>query len=78
LEVLKGGSGEGGRRSVGRTELKTKQYYTLMEKGNIPYTIQRKEANWMGHIALELPSKTQYSRKDRRDGKRKEKNESSY
>jgi hypothetical protein len=73
LEVLKGGAGEGGRRSVGRNELKSKQYYTLMEKGNIPHTIQRKRANWMGHIALELPSKTRYTRKDRRDGKMRKK-----
>ena len=39
-----------------------------MEKGNIPHTIQRNKANWMGHIALELPSKTRHSWKDRRDG----------
>jgi hypothetical protein len=44
-----------------------------MEKGNIPHTIQRKKTNWMGHIALELPSKTRYSRKDIKDGKMRKK-----
>jgi len=37
-----------------------------VEIGNIPHTIQRRKANWMEHIALELPSKTRYSREDRR------------
>jgi hypothetical protein len=44
-----------------------------VEKGKIPHTIQRRKAKWMGHTAFELLSKTQYSRKDRRDGKMRKK-----
>jgi hypothetical protein len=50
VEVLKCGTGEGWRRSVGPIMRENKRRYRVKEESNIVQTIKRRKANWIGHI----------------------------
>jgi len=47
---------------------RVKEYFK--EERNIPQTVKRKKANWIGH---RLCTKTRTGRKDRRDGRMRKK-----
>jgi hypothetical protein len=48
--VLRCGAGDGYRRSVGPIVLVKKKCYRAKEERNIPHTVTRRKANWIGHI----------------------------